>query len=137
MGYVCALYHALYHVVCNSCDDYSVFVLLHIAVVSFERAVYSVNEGDRTTEVCVVVTGGPRMENISVRVETTPVPCVDSGRSALMTFGPGNVTVSHNNKIVFMVTLDFYILQLQDRHFGTVKPLYSDTLRSSILWSTL
>lgn len=98
MGYVCALYHTLYHVVCNSCDDYSVFVLLHIAVVSFERAVYSVNEGDRTTEVCVVVTGGPRMENISVRVETTPVPCVDSGRSALMTFG--NVTVSHNNKIV-------------------------------------
>ena len=102
----CALYHSLYHVsVQLMCDDYSVFVLLHIAVVSFERAVYSVNEGDRTTEVCVVVTGGPRMENISVRVETTPVPCVDSGRSALMTFR--NVTVSHNIKIVFMVIVYF------------------------------
>ena len=80
---MCALYHALYHVVCDSCA----FVLHHTAVVSFERAVYSVNEGDRTTEVCVTVTGGPRMENISVRVETTPVPCVDFGRSALMNFG--------------------------------------------------
>ena len=112
---MCSIPHTLPCCVQLMCDDYSVFVLLHIAVVSFERAVYSVNEGDRTTEVCVVVTGGPRMENISVRVETTPVPCVDSGRSALMTFG--NVTVSHNIIIV--------------------KPLYSATLRSSILWSTL
>ena len=69
------------------------YALLSTVVVSFERAVYSVDEGTRTTDVCVVLTGGPQMENISVRVETTPVPCVDSGRSALITLVSKSVTV--------------------------------------------
>ena len=67
-------------------SDMMGYALLPTVVVSFERAVYSVNEGDGTTDVCVILTGGPQMENISVRVETTPIPCVNSGRSALITF---------------------------------------------------
>ena len=69
------------------------YALLSTVVVSFERAVYSVDEGTRTTDVCVILTGGPQMENISVRVETAPVPCVDSGRSALITLVNKSVTV--------------------------------------------
>ena len=68
-------------------SDMMCYALLSTAVVSFERAVYSVDEGNGTTEVCVILTGGPRTQNISVRVETTPVPCVDSGRSVLIIFG--------------------------------------------------
>ena len=76
---------SVYDICCDFRHDV-LCALLSTVVVSFERAVYSVDEGNGTTEVCVILTGGPRTENISVRVETTPVPCVDSGRSVLIIF---------------------------------------------------